>query len=613
MYLATLLAAATGALLAWGGTPDRDTTAKYPVPEMGPEVLLVVDTGDPYAAASGEQVRFVLDRVRVPHTVHDLAGDAPLPALDSLAAVLTVAERLGRISDADAARLAAFVDGGGGLASLYRGWSAALAPLFGVAPADRPTFAEVEASLVVRAALMPGEEGLHLPPSKLSTLAVSPQPDCTVLADRQSEAGRAPVAWTCARGAGRTAYWNLSSLSDKVFRGHLLQTLALVHPEHARPVAGWAVMFLDDFASPASNAPLNPIWTEFRQTPAQFYADTWYPDMMRLADDAGLVYTSTVIYAYNARTTPPFRFAEWLNGSVQVNGEVVPYSPWMASVDARVSEQALHGYNHQSLQLSKWPAREPMVQALEAARRRWLSENVAPLPTTYVPPMNLIDSVGVSALREAFPEMRTIAGLYTGRFVDGADREYGPEPWAPELYALPRNTSGFILTPAQKLRMLSLLHTIGGWNHFVHPDEMYSNPDRDATYAIAGLPPPAEIGWDSNGGGMYPAFQEWIDFAKTHYPWLDYVRADEAADRMRAFDALEVAWTRAESAGERRLTVSASAAGQTFLAWARPGESLQTVEGGTVLDVWEGPVLTQVTVRAQGPTVTLVFDSRDPS
>lgn len=614
--LLILLAATLGAVHFLWDRPDKvPDEREYPVEAMDTQVLLLVDSADPYAGRVAAQARAALHRARMPFREHDVQSGDPLPGLDSLGAVLTIVERLGLVSDADVARLEAFVEAGGGLAVLYRGWSARTAPLLGFASAARPAFVFEPEALAMTVPLMPGGDGLRLRPEILSSLDARAQPGCTVLAERQTAEGATtgPAAWVCDRGAGRVAFWNVSALSGKEFRGHVLQTLALVYPEHARPVARWAVMFLDDFTSPAPNAKLEPVWSRYGQTPAQFYAETWYPDMVRLAEQTGLVYTSTVIYAYNGRTTPPFRFNEWLNGHIVVRGETVPYSPWMANQDARRSEQALHGYNHQSLQLSRWGSRESMVLALQAARQRWELEGVAPLPTTYVPPQNYIDSVGVSALREAFPEFRTIAGLYTGRFEDGADREFGPEPWDPELYALPRSTSGFILTDNQRLKMLTVLHTIGAWNHFVHPDEVYANEDREATYREAGLSSPSEIGWDHDGEGFYPAFVEWVAFVREHYPWLQFVRADEAADRMRAFDRLQTRWASSRADGRRRLDVSASRAGQTFYVWARPGERLGAVEGGTVLDVWEGGALTQIVVEASGPRFSVEFEPEIPS
>ena len=585
------------------------------VSAMDPAVLLVVDSDDAYAVTIAAHARTALGRVRMPYREHDVAGGAALPALDGYGAVLTAAERIHLFSPPEVARLSAFVDGGGGLAVLYRGWNPGLAGLLGGVGAENPRYIEGAETIEFTTALMPGGENLRLQPTEASPLELDAAADCNVFAVREDSTGtRRPAAWSCVRGAGRTAFWNGTTLSEKVFRGHLLQTLALVYPGHVRPMAAWTVVHLDDFPSPASNAELEPIWSEAGLTPAEFYARQWYPDMVAIADRTGLRYTSTVIYAYNGLTKPPFRFLEWINGRVEVDGQTIPYSPWIMALDARHSEQALHGYNHQSLVLGLWGRRDYMVDALRVARHRWETEDFAPLPRTYVPPMNWIDSVGVSALREAFPEVETVAGLYYGPYEMGQGREFGPEPWAPELYALPRNTAGYILNDPNRLRTLDLLHSVGAWSHFVHPDEMYPNDDREETYRANGLPNPSSVGW-GGATGMRAEFEHWIGFVDEHYPWLTPLPAAQATDRMRAFDRLRVAWRPEQDAAGagRRLEVELSQTGQTVLSWSRPDEVLRRVDGGRVVDTWRGPLITQYAIEADGNALTLHFEPISPS
>ena len=604
--LASLAAALAAGVAWWAPSASAPDETVHPVQAMTPEVLLVVDAADPFAGRVAGQARFALRRAKVPFDQADVASG--LPDLGGYAAVLTAAERLSALPAPDAARLAGWVEAGGGLGVLYRAWAPALASAMGVAT-PAPAFASGAETLRTAAPLMPGADSLRLATGVLSSFEASPEPGCVSLADRVRDGQVVGSGgWTCPRGQGRVVYWNHALFGTKLFRGHILQTLAVLHPAHARPLARWAAFFLDDFPAPASNVRLETPGSRRAETPAEFYADTWYPDMVGLAEAHGLRFTSTVIYAYNDRTRAPFPVNEWLNGRIERNGAQVPFSPWMMSEDARRSEQALHGYNHQSLLTETWGAQAPMAQALGAARARWLGEGLAPLPTTYVPPMNWIDSVGVAALRSAFPEIETIAGLYTGERARGEGREFGPEPWAPALYALPRNTAGFVFTDSERLKMLSVLHTVGVWNHFVHPDELYPNADRDATYRAEGLPPPSTLGWDETPASLLPSLARWVGFAREHYGWLDGVTARDATQRMRDLDALQVGWAARPAAAGRSLVVSASRAGQTVLTWARPGERLAAVEGGTVLDVWQGPVLHQYTIQADGPQVRVSFE-----
>ena len=598
-----------GAAIAveWGDAEEGPGELAIAVAPMAPDVLLLVDGADVYSARPFDQARKALGRASVPYTVHDLAESADLPDLDGFGAVITVVEQMRQLDGASADRLEAFVEAGGGLVVAHRGWSRRLSSLLGFASPDGVAFdADPETTLRFRHPLMPGGGGLVLRNLQLSSYDTDVGAGCDVIADRGPDA--APTVWTCARGAGRVVYWNAALVGAKPYRGMLLQSLAAVHPEHVRPVANWAVIYLDDFPSPASNGQVAPIWQESKQTPAQFYAETWYPDMQRLAERYELAYTSALIFAYNGRTEPPFPMSEWLTGRIDVRGDLTPYSPWITVESAHRDEMGLHGYNHQSLLMDLWGSQEKMEAALAVARDRWAYEDVAPFPKTYVPPQNWIDSTGVAALHSVFPEIETVAGLYVGESALGQDREFGPEPWNPELYALPRNTSGFILTDSHRMLLLSVLQTVGAWSHFVHPDEVFLNPDREETYALAGLPPPGEIGWyGKNGDGFFPQFEAWLQFLDTHYPWLESVTGEEATRRMRRFDELEVAWERQRDERGRQLAIDASFRGQIVTTWAAPGETLASATGADVLHTWTGPFMTQIVLRIAEHRATLRF------
>lgn len=590
-------AALSGCARSDAQAPDRL------VPEGPARVLLVSDASQPGPVLVAEQAARALadahvafDRADVSEPFRPLGYDA----------VLLTAERLDDLAPETARGLHTLVQRGGGVGVLFRGWGEAVAPLLGL-PTAPPAFAEIEAGTYrTERALMPAEDGLELPVEGETMYDVPDPAGCDVI----GRIGPRPAAWTCARGAGRIAYWNGTRFGDKHFRGHILQTLALVSPDLVRPLANWAVVYIDDFPSPAPIERLDPIASEFGTSVVEFYAHRWYPDMRRLADEHGIVYTSTVTFAYNGRTEAPFGFAEWLAATIEDGGREVPYAPWIAHEDLAHSELALHGYNHQSLTLDLWPDGETMEQALRAARGRWAADHLGDLPTTYVPPMNWIDSVGTRALHNAMPEVRSVAGLFWGDAAEGQDQEFGPDRWVPELYAFPRTTSGFDLHPIARLEMLAGLYTVGGWGHFVHPDEILPNADREETYAAAGLPSPSSLGWyGDDRGGLFYQFSDWLDVVRDAFPWLEYVRADEGLRRQKAYDALRLAATTERAASGRTTTVLASRPGHDLLIAARPGERLSRADGGEVLDTWEGPLLTQYIVRQRASELRLHFQT----
>jgi hypothetical protein len=426
-------------------------------------------------------------------------------------------------------------------------------------------------------------------------------PSATVLARTDR-----PIAWTRRYGEGRTLFWNADLLTTKPFRGALLQSIVAVQSYAVRPLANWGAIYLDDFPSPGVPSHMEPIASELGLSAAAFYATRWYPDMRRLADRFGLTYTSTAIFAYNGVVTPPFRFQEWLTGRVVMNGQVVYYAPWIARWDGALSEMALHGYNHQSLLTDLWPSPQAMRKALDAAHRRWQLDAFAPLPTTYVPPMNQVDSTGLQALQAAFPTLNTVAGLYGGDFALGQDREFGPDPWNDHLYALPRNTSGYILSDPLRLSMVSLLEVVGVWGHFVHPDEVYPNRDRYQSMRALGIQIPDEgFAWYGapERDGLYYQFREWLSFAERHYSWLRYMTARDARAAMQDYEALVWDW----EAFPDHIRIHASDSPAYFAVHVPPATPIMAVVGGTLLQRVESPLFTKIVVEARAPSISIQF------
>lgn len=578
-----------------------------------PPSLLVLRHGDD---ATGEhrfeQTRHVLNYAKIPYEATDLASVPTLPTLDSYRTVVVTTERLGVLSIADARRLLRFVEDGGGLVVLTRGWHPMLGPAFGHPTAFDPAFTLLpDEQLQFNGHLMGGAENLTLDSLSLSMLDFEStgsdlDPTATVLASAH-RSGK-PVAWLFSYGQGRTVFWNIDQLTGKSFRGTILQSITAVQPYSVRSMANWGVIYLDDFPSPGPSTKAEPIASELGLTVADFYATQWYPDMRHLAEEFGLRYTSTVVFSYNGSVTPPYRFDEWLNGRIVMNGEVVYYSPWIAREDGEYSEMALHGYNHQPLRLANWSSPSHMTQALTAARERWRIDDIAPLPRTYVPPMNQIDSTGMQALTEVFPSLNTVAGLYGGDFSLGQDREFGPDPWNDALYALPRNTSGYILTDMLQLSMVSQLEVLGAWGHFVHPDEVFPNEDRlDKMRELGIALPEGGFRWygEPARDGMYYRFKEWLTFARTHYPWLRYMTAQKATATMKSYKTLS--WR--ESMEDGTIQIHTSQTPSFFVVHSRPGTSLSQIEGGDLLHRSETDLLAKFVIRATTPHVTLQLAS----
>ncbi len=500
-------------------------------------ILVVHNTADSYGEQAYANALRALDYARLNYESLDLANFEGWPDLEQYSSLLFVTEMLDGIDEAQSQQIADYVAGGGGLAVVYRGWNPYLASLFGMkAGAEYPELIEGEGGLNFQADLFPGVKGLVLSEKTipdLSAFDVSLQREAQVLAS--SGSGR-PIVWLYRHGQGRVIYWNTVFLTEKEARGFIVQSVLGAQGVGVLPIANFATFQIDDFPASISTKKLEPLATEYDLTLVEFYHKVWFPDMMEIAHRYGLVYTFLIPFNYNDRVEPPFGFREWEHASVQEDNQPVFYSIYVSHLAAQQHELGLHGYNHISLTLENWPSEENMVLALQEASRRWDADNLGPQPVTYVPPNNIFDEAGARALTRSFPSLRILASIYTGRFEKGGNREFEPEPWNPKLFDIPRLTDGYHLDPYMRYVMISELGMMGIWTHFIHPDDVVHTPANypDAPYHRN----PNYWPWrgDNTGerNGFYYRLLHWLDFAKTFYPWLRYIRTADSLDILRS-------------------------------------------------------------------------------
>ncbi|MFQ5596117.1 MAG: DUF2194 domain-containing protein, partial [Anaerolineae bacterium] len=499
-------------------------------------ILVIHNSTDVYGDKVFANALQALDYARLNHEELDLASAGMWPDLDQYSSLLLVTEMLNSIDETQAQQIADYVAAGGGLAVVYRAWNPHLATLFGMeGGAKYPELIEGEGGLRFQADLFPGVKGLDLSEKTvpgLSPFNVALQRDVKVLA--RSGTGR-PIVWLYRHGQGRVIYWNAAFLTVKEARGFIVQSVMNVQGVGVLPIANFATLQIDDFPASISTEKIEPVKTEYDMTLVDFYDKVWFPDMMDIARRYGLTYTFLLPFNYNALVEPPFTFREWEHADVEVDNQRVFYSVYVSHLAAQGHELGLHGYNHISLTLENWPSEEDMVAALQAAWDRWDADNLGPHTVTYVPPNNIYDAAGARALTEGFPSLRILAGIYTGHFESGGNREFGPEPWNPQLFDIPRLTFGYNMTQRYRYVMMSELGMMGIWTHFMHPDDVVHTP---ANYPHAEhLRNPNYWPWrgDYTGqkNGFYYRFLRWLDFARTTYPWLRYVRTSDSLDILR--------------------------------------------------------------------------------
>ncbi len=496
-------------------------------------LLLLFDSTDDYGELCRQQAVKAMNYAKIPFVEYDIARFPRLPDLSRYSSVATVTENLWKFGKTESEKLKIFVSEGGGLAVLYRTWNRYLAELFGVKNRSEPGFVDNAQSVIFEVPFLPGGENLVTEKEDVSNYTY-------YLGDHVTRIARTdhfPIAWFHEFHKGKVIYWNTGMLARKINRGYIIRSIAAVQPFTVTALANVAVFDLDDYPNSSYNVKLEPIKSEFYMTISEFYTLKWYPDLLKLAKEFGLEYTSALIFNYNGQITPPFKFYEWLNGKITLGGRTIPASPYAARNLTDITELGLHGYNHQSLSLKIWKNVENMKLALEAGKDRWQIENFGDLPKAYIPPLNVYDSTGVAVLHQVFPSVQQIGALYLGKFEKGQFREFGPEPWNKDLYVIPRNTSGYILTDFFRNSMISLLNCNGVWAHFIHPDDVYPTGERYSKEELK-REKIASLSWygKPRNDGLYFQLKKWLEFAKKNYPYLRYMKRSDALSVFKMFD-----------------------------------------------------------------------------
>lgn len=336
-------------------------------------------------------------------------------------------------------------------------------------------------------------------------------------------------------GFGQVYLFNTSIMPDKVYRGLIFSTMLNGLSGIPYRVANVSSIFLDDFPAPLYNAKLPPVDQEYDITHAEFVARVWWPEMQALADTFDLSYTAMTCLNYNVNVVPPFDFTEWTRGKVMIDGEQVDGSIWLAQQVANSRhELAFHGYNHVSLMADDWRQPDFMTAALQAVRKRWITDRLGDLPVTYVPPTNDIDSVGVQSLVKGLSSIRYLCSLYLGDKAYGGDREFGPDPYAEDLFDYPRITSGFQLDGAGVFSQESLYILTGIWTHFIHPDDVFQvnqrSEDQFSSRNELGLWWHAGPNHDK---GLYEVFREHLTRNRQLHPLMRYKTVSDAVPEVR--------------------------------------------------------------------------------
>ncbi|HMI08070.1 MAG TPA: DUF2194 domain-containing protein, partial [Flavobacterium sp.] len=333
-------------------------------------------------------------------------------------------------------------------------------------------------------------------------------------------------------GKGKVLLYNNSTYITKQDRGFLFAGVLKGLEGIPYPIANVSTMFLDDFPSPLYNIKAEPVESELNLNMSDFVTKVWWPDMIKVAEEYNLKYSTMIAFDYKNKVVPPFVFDQWNSTKIKTKDKVEPMSDWlMRDVKRRGHELSFHGYNHVELTKKDWPNQEFIQLALKSVKKKWDAGNFGPMPKTYVPPSNLIDSRGVVELKKGMPSIQYMCSLYMGETKDGGNREFDYDPYNKELFDYPRISSGFYMTNEEKYILHSEYLITGVWNHFVHPDDIFQIPaTANASAGDFDLRNKLAYGWYKTKGAdkaMLPEFRKYLKEMTVTFPQLRFVSGGE--------------------------------------------------------------------------------------
>ena len=136
---------------------------------------------------------------------------------------------------------------------------------------------------------------------------------------------------------------------------------------------------------------------------------------------------------------------------------------------------------------------------------------------TYVPPSNYLSSQGREAVKQAFQDVRVIAGTLSSEGEEGEICRQDFETGKDGIVDFPRITSGMILDDYGRFQMVNGIGLYGVMSHFIHPDDLFD----------------AERGQGKTWQQLYESYCQMMEWYHSSYPTMRSLTADMAADALQ--------------------------------------------------------------------------------
>ncbi len=483
--------------------------------------LILYDSSEELSDSIHENVVDVMKHLKKLYRVEDVSSSKEIYIKEKT--VLIMLENLSKIENLEA--FIPYLEKGGRLALLetpdQNNKFKSLHSFFGIIDSGNALITE---GIAFDEKFMPAYKADYIESNAVSnfSIPVTLESDCEVYMTSQKNI---PILWTRNVKEGRIMFFNGTMYQDKMMEGFLTRGLALVNESFIYPVINSKVIWLDDFPAPMANGYYDEIKAVYNKTIKEFYIDIWWPEMLEISKEYDLKYTGVMIQVYNGRTSPPF---------LQDQGEISDSELVALGRELIRSggELGLHGYNHQSLTreywksdklgYNRWASIEDMEKALKTVKEKLERTFPKYEINVYVPPSNVMDVDGITALKAVFPEIDVIGSVYSGDY-ESLSYSQNFEYTDQNMLNLPRFSAGYNFGMDNRLSTFNGILGFGVVQHFIHPDD-FMDPERNEGKS-----------WMEQA----ESFEEFAEMLDTRYPFIEAQTASEAAVNVEKYLGLD--------------------------------------------------------------------------
>ncbi|SFG27077.1 hypothetical protein SAMN04487761_11046 [Lachnospiraceae bacterium C7] len=478
------------------------------------ECLYITDGTDKNCADLNEQFPHIFQDMRIPYETYDIAK-SKMPDLSKYKIIVMNVKNYDDLGHDNVKAIFDWTANGGKLMQAT--------PIF-----KTPVYEEFQEQLGIKSIAQSfycldsfkAKEGFMIGAQKTYPIEDAYESCMNVKLDDSAEVyatsgdGTAPVIWTKNLGEGKIVVCNFGYAS-KAYRGIISSAYSLLEDICVYPVINGSSFYLDDFPSPTPLGDGKYIRRDYQMDIATFYSTVWWPDLLKLAKEHGMVYTGLIIESYNDIT----------HGKLPTNKDTSTYYYFGNKLLKEGGEIGVHGYNHQPLCLTnyaykvekynKWENYAEMKKSIDIVKKFGKSLFPDSKFSTYVPPSNVLSKEGRKLLGED-KDINTIASTYfPGGDVYCQEFEIGKDG----VIETPRIISSCILDDYMRFSAFSEMNFHYVNSHFMHPDDLL-DVDRGA-----------DIGWKKLKGN----FDNYLDWMNTSAPKLRQLTGTEMGGAVQRY------------------------------------------------------------------------------